>query len=121
MEQLPPQVQHQVSQMQQAQQQAQALARQKQQMEINLRESERALDELSKMDEDTSLYKSIGGIMIGTNQSEAKEELEDRKETLTLQKKKIERREERVKKQLEELRGKVQDALRNQQISGGSS
>lgn len=118
MEQLPPQAQEQIAQMQQAQQQVQALAKQKQQLEMNLKETEKALDEISEMSEETPMYKSIGGIMARTKKSDAKEELEDKRETLNLRIKQVERQEERVSKRLEELRAKVQDLLRGPSSAG---
>ena len=45
---MPPQVQNQIAQIQQVQQQAQALAQQKNQLEIMLKESDMALEELGK-------------------------------------------------------------------------
>ena len=47
---LPPQIQNQLAQLQQIQQQAQALAAQKNQVEINLKETELALAEIEKLD-----------------------------------------------------------------------
>ncbi|KXB00273.1 prefoldin subunit beta [candidate division MSBL1 archaeon SCGC-AAA261G05] len=114
MEELPPQVQHQLTQFQQTQQRAQALATQRRQLEINLRETERALKELENLGEDATLYKSVGRIMAETNSSNAKEELEDRKETLDLRVKTVERQQERINKKMEEMRAKIQDALRGQ-------
>lgn len=111
MEQLPPQVQHQAAQLQEAQQKAQALAKQKQQLEMKLKETERALEELSDMSEDTDIYKSVGGIMAKTDHADAKGELEDKKESQNLRLKQLERQEERVNKRVEELRAKVQDAM----------
>lgn len=114
MEQLPPQVQQQVAQLQQFQQQAQSLARQKQQLKINLKEVERALEELGNINEETTLYKSVGGIMLKTDLADAKEEQEDRRETLNLRIKQVERQEERINKKLEELQAKIQDAIQQQ-------
>lgn len=94
------------------------LSRQKQQLEMTLKETERALEELSKVGEDTPLYKSIGGVMVKTDLSDAKDEQEDRRENLNLRIKQVERQEERVNKQLQELQAKVQDALQNKPSSG---
>ncbi|NOR60259.1 MAG: prefoldin subunit beta, partial [Methanosarcinales archaeon] len=57
---LPPQVQNQLAQLQQVQQQAQALAQQKNQLEIMVKESDMALEELGKIDEDVTVFKNIG-------------------------------------------------------------
>ncbi|KXA90578.1 prefoldin subunit beta [candidate division MSBL1 archaeon SCGC-AAA259I09] len=120
MEQLPPQIQEQAQQLQQVQQQVESLARQKQQLEINSQETERALEEISDIDKDTPIYKSIGGIMVKTDLSDAEEELKERQETLNLRIKQIERQEERSRKRLEKLRAKIQDALQGQGLSGNA-
>ncbi|MBS3815314.1 MAG: prefoldin subunit beta [Hadesarchaea archaeon] len=115
MENLPSNVQHQISQFQQTQQRAQALANQKRQLEVNLKETEQALEELKKLDEDSTIYKSVGGIMAETDSADAKDELEDKKETLNLRVKTVERQQERINDKLEKMRAKIQDALRGQQ------
>lgn len=114
MEELPPQIQHQLTQFQQTQQRAQALATQRKQLEANLRETERALEELEGLEEGATLYKGVGEIMAETSSSNAREELEDRKETLDLRVKTVERQQERLNKKMEEMRAKIQDALRGQ-------
>lgn len=115
MEELPPQLRHQLAQYQQAQQQAQALLAQKQQLELALRETERALAELEKLEEGATVYKSVGGILIKTGRAELTKELTERKETLDLRIKTIERQEGRILERLREMREKLQEALKSRQ------
>jgi prefoldin beta subunit len=115
MEELPPQLRHQIAQFQQAQQQAQALTVQKQQLELALHETERALGEVDKLEPSATVYKSVGGILIKAGRDEVKKELTERKETLDLRVKTVERQEGRVIERLREMRDKLQEALKSRQ------
>jgi prefoldin beta subunit len=121
MEELSPQMRHQVAQFQQAQQQAQALVAQKQQLELILRETERAVEELGKLPEGSTVYKSVGSILIKADREAVKKELTENKETLDLRIKTIERQEERVVGRLREMRDKIQEALKAKQPTGGEA
>jgi prefoldin beta subunit len=121
MEELSPQLRHQIAQFQQAQQQAQALTAQRQQLELALHETERALEELDKLQEDATVYKSVGSILIKANRADVKKELTERKETLGLRIKTIERQEGRIVERLREMRDKLQEALKSKQPSSGGA
>lgn len=121
MEELPPQLRHQLAQFQQAQQQAQALTVQKQQLELALHETERALEELGKLGEGSTVYKSVGGILIKAGHDEVKKELTERKETLGLRIRTVERQEGRIVERLREMRDKLQEALKARQLPGGGA
>jgi prefoldin beta subunit len=105
-------VRHQLGQLQQAQQQAQALMNQKQQLELLKRETERALEELEKLQEDAAVYKTVGTVMLRSKRDDLKKELGEQKETLELRVKTIERQESRLMERLREMQGKVQEALK---------
>lgn len=120
MERLPQQLRHQLSQFQQTQQQAQALLVQKQQLELALRETERALSELGKLKEGVPIYRTLGSILIKTDRPEVEKELNERKETLDLRIKTIERQEARLVKRLNEMRVKLQEALKSREPSGAA-
>ncbi|MDI3488514.1 MAG: prefoldin beta subunit [Methanosarcinales archaeon] len=108
---LPPQVQNQIAQLQQVQQQAQALSSQKAQVELMLREVEAALEELSKLPEDAVVYKSAGELLLRVDKPTSESELKERKETLELRIKTIDRQLERVEKRFKELQEQIKRAL----------
>jgi len=54
---VPKNVQHQIAQFQQMQQQAQAITMQKQNVELQIREAEKALEELKKVEDGSDVYK----------------------------------------------------------------
>ena len=116
MEKLSPQLRHQLAQFQQAQQQAQALMTQRQQLELLMRETERALEELDKLQEGAAVYKSVGTILVKSEREELKKSLSEQKETLDLRIKTLERQEERVVQRLREMREKLEGALKGKQL-----
>ncbi len=121
MEEMSPQLRHQVAQFQQIQQQAQALMAQKQQLELILKETEKALEELDKLQEDATVYKSVGSILVKADRAALKTELADDKEPLDLRIKTVERQEERVVTRLREMRDKLQEALKGKGPSSGEA
>ncbi len=121
MEKMSPQMRHQLAQFQQAQQQAQVLLSQRQQMEVLLRETERALEELSKLVDDAVVYKSVGTILIKTDKKELQKGLSEQKETLDLRVKTLERQGERAVQRLKEMREKIDESLKGQQPGEGAA
>ncbi|MHA1377805.1 MAG: prefoldin subunit beta [Candidatus Helarchaeota archaeon] len=108
---VPPALQHQIVQLQQLQQRLEILVTQKSQLEIQLKETERALSELENLSDDSTVYKSVGAILVKSEKNKVKEELIDKKDTLEMRIKTVQRQEERTKKQFDESREKIQAAL----------
>ena len=118
MEKLSPQLRHQLAQFQQVQQQAQVLLGQRQQLELLLRETERALEELGKLPEDAVVYKSVGTILVKSEREQLQKDLTEQKETLDLRVKTLGRQEERAIQRLREMREKLDQALRGKKPEG---
>jgi prefoldin beta subunit len=110
---LPPQIQNQLAQLQQIQQQAQALAAQKNQIEINLKETELALGELEKLDDNAVVYRAIGDLLIKTEREKTKNALIEKKDTLSLRTETITRQEERIQKRFQQLQEQLKQAIGN--------
>ena len=109
---LPPQIQNQLGQLQQIQQQLQLVTQQRTQIDLRLKDTERALEELKKTTEKTPIYKSIGSLLIrAPNKQSIKKELTENKETLEIRKKTLEQQEGRFKEKSQELQSKIQNAL----------
>jgi len=121
MDKLSPQMRHQLAQFQQAQQQAQILLNQKQQLEVLLRETERAHEELAKLPDDAVVYKSLGTILVRANKVELQKSLAEQKETLDLRIKTLERQTERAIQRLQEMQSKIDEALKGQKPEGLAS
>lgn len=108
---LPPQVQEQLARLQQLQQTLEVVTAQKQQLEIELAESNRALEELDKVDDKAVVYKSVGGLMMKTKRKKVIEELTERKELLNTRITVLGRQEKRTRDNLKELQEKLQEKL----------
>jgi len=109
--QLPPQIQEQLARLQQLQQTLEVVTAQRQQLEIELAESNRALSELEKIDDKAVIYKSVGGLMLKTERKKVMEELTERKELLNTRITVLGRQEKRTREHLRELQQKLQEKL----------
>ncbi len=108
---LPPQIQNQLAQLQQIQQQAQAMAVQKNQIEVNLKETELALMELEKLDDNGVVYRAVGDLLIKTEREKTKNALIEKKDTLSLRVETITRQEERIQKRFQQLQEQLKQAI----------
>ena len=109
---VPQNVQHQISQFQQLQQQAQAVTVQKQNVDIQIKETETALEELKKTDAGAEVFKNAGNLLIKVDRDEINEELTEKLETLKLREKTMARQEERVLKKLQEMQESIQESMK---------
>jgi prefoldin beta subunit len=108
---LPPQIQEQLAQFQQLQQTLQSVAAQKQQLEIDLNETDKALSELDKSTDETPVYKSVGTILVKSNRQNLLVELKERKDLLTTRVAVLGRQEDRTRERLKEVQAKLQERL----------
>ena len=114
---LPPQLQEQLVRLQQLQQTLQSVAGQKQQVELELSETDKALAELEKSTEDTPVYKSVGSILVKSNKSTLLSELKERKELLTTRVTVLGKQEDRTRERLKEVQEKLQERLKGPKSS----
>ena len=82
-----------------------------QNVEVQIQETEKALEELKKTDENTEVFKQAGTLLIKVEYSDALSEMEEKLETLQLRKQTMARQEERVMKKLEEMQATIQTAM----------
>jgi prefoldin beta subunit len=114
---IPPALQEQIRQLQQLDQQYRSAVIQTEQLSQQLREVEASLKELEGLPDDVMVFKAAGAVMFESPVSQVKEELEDKKEILSLHKSTIEKSGTRTKKKLDELQKKVQQQLQVQSQS----
>ena len=112
-QQLPPFVQEQLAKFQQTQQNFQSILMQKQQLESEKLETEKALEELKKTGDDELVFKHAGTIMIKSNKKDLVEELEERVELAKTKSYLLAKQEERLKITLKEQETKIQEILQN--------
>lgn len=116
---LPPWLREQVSRLQQLQQNLQAIMMQKQQLEVESVETDRALEELKKAGAEEAVYKNAGSVLIKAKKDEVVKELEERKELSNTRVMVLTKQETRVKDNLKEVENKINEMIRGMQ--GGST
>lgn len=111
-EEISPQLQNKISQFQQMQQQIQVLSSQKFQLEAQLRDTERAIGELENTSDDTTIYKSIGALMVRADNKESiTKELAEKKETIDIRIKALGRQEKHLVDKYQALQQELTQAL----------
>jgi len=110
---LPPQLQEQLMRLQQFQQTLQSVSTQKQQIDLELNETDKAIAELEKSTDDTPVYKSVGSILVKSGRQTLLTELKERKEILTTRSTVLGKQEERTREKLKEIQEKLQERLRS--------
>jgi len=111
--QIPPVVQEHLARLQQTQQNFQSIMMQKQQLESEKLETEKALEELKKAGDDESVFKHAGTIMIKSNKKDLIDELEEQVELAKTKASLLVKQEERLKTTLKEQETKIQEIMKN--------
>jgi prefoldin beta subunit len=117
-QQIPPMVQEQISKLQQTQQNLQMIMAQKQQLELEQLETEKALVELNKANDDDAVFKHAGTILIKSNKKDLIEELEEKKELAKTKASLLAKQEERLKTGLKEQETKIQEMIKKPSSTG---
>ena len=118
-QQIPPWLQEQLMKMQQTQQNLQSIMSQKQQVDMEKLETEKALEELNKATDDESVYKHAGSILIKSTKKELVSELEERKEMANTRSTVLEKQRTRLEETLKEQEAKLNETMKG--ASSGSS
>jgi prefoldin beta subunit len=106
-------MQNQIVQLQQLQQQLQMIVGQRSQLEAKEREISSTLEELEKAKKDTPIYKSIGTLLIRSdNKDDLKKELDEHKETISVRIKTLKKQEKTLNERYQSLGEKLSDALK---------
>jgi prefoldin beta subunit len=115
---IPPWLREQLSGMQQLQQNLQAIMMQKQQLEAESVEIEKATEELKKSEQDEAVYKSVGPLMIKTKKDDTLKELDEKKDLANTRLVVLGKQETRVKENLKEVENKINEMIRMGQSQG---
>ena len=115
-QQLPPQVQERLLRLQQVQRNLQTILTQKQQVELELTETEQAITELGTMTRESVIYKSIGSLIVKSKKAKVEADLKERKEILDTRVEVLAKQEERLRSQMNQLQTKLK-----RDLSPGSS
>jgi prefoldin beta subunit len=113
---LSPEAQQILMELQTFQQQMQTVLMQKESLSIQNMEIEKALEELTKSEHD-DVYKAVGPILIKSTKKELTKELNEKKETIDLRVKSLQKQETRLKDKLKEAQERFEDIFKEQEKS----
>ena len=111
-QQIPPWLQEQVGRLQQLQQNLQSIMIQKQHLESEHLETERALELLLKASDDDVVYKTAGSILVKSTKTILVSELQEKKELANTRLTVLSKQEVRVKENLKEAETKIREMLK---------
>jgi prefoldin beta subunit len=103
-------LQDKIQELQLAEQNLQNFLLQKQTFQLELNETNSAIEEAKKSKGE--IYKIVGQIMIKTSEEEVTKESQEKKSILDLRLKSIEKQENILKEKMEKLRKEIEDSLR---------
>jgi len=112
MQNIPPQVQALLGQLESYQQQLQLVIQQKQKVQVDLNDAKKALEEVEKVGENIPIYKTVGTLIVKTSKDKAVEELKEKIETLEVRLNALTRQEQKLNEKIKELTQKIQSMLR---------
>jgi len=110
---LPPALREQLARYDQAQQNLQAVLAQKQQVELELGETEKALEELTKATDSEVVYKFAGNLLVRVKKEDVMKELSEKKELANTRKMVLTKQESRFRESLKDLQTKIDDAVKS--------
>jgi prefoldin beta subunit len=121
---LPPQLRNQLQLFQQLQQQAQVVVGQRAQLDVQVKELERTLEELAKVEANAPIYRAAGALLVrAKDKASVEADLKDQKETAEVRLASMKRQEEKLRERLTALQREIQAALASQPggaVGGGA-
>ncbi|MFH1229330.1 MAG: prefoldin subunit beta [Candidatus Aenigmatarchaeota archaeon] len=109
-----PEMQQMLMELQAYQQQMQTVMMQKESLSSQSMDADKALEELKKATSD-EVYKAVGPILIKSTRKDLELELSEKKETIELRLKSLQKQEDRLKDKLSENQGKFEEFLRSKE------
>ncbi|MCP8304095.1 MAG: prefoldin subunit beta [archaeon] len=116
-EEVPPWLREQLARFEQSQRNLQAILAQKQQIELEISEIERATAELKKIGPDDTVYKHVGSILIKVKRDDMLKDLEEKREIDNTRSAILAKQETRLRESIKELQAKINEALRSKSPS----
>jgi prefoldin beta subunit len=111
--QMPPWLQEQLMKLQQSQQNLQSIMTQKQHLEMEKAETEKALEELKKVADGDAVFKQTGTVLIKSTKQELIDELEERSELAKTRMTVLQKQETRLKETLKEQETKITEMMKS--------
>ena len=111
--QMPPWLQEQLMKLQQSQQNLQSIMTQRQHLEMEKAEAEKAIEELKKVADGDAVFKHAGTVLIKSTKQELIDELEETNEMAKTRATVLEKQEIRVKEALKEQESKITELMKS--------
>ena len=111
--QMPPWLQEQIGKLQQSQQNLQSIMTQRQHLEMEKAETEKAIDELKKVADGDSVFKQAGTVLIKSDKKTLLDELEEKIELAKTRSTVLEKQEVREKETLKEQEAKITEMMKS--------
>jgi prefoldin beta subunit len=120
---IPPWLREQLTRLDNLQQNLQSVAMQKQQVEAELTDAEKTLEELKDVPAEEQIYKYVGSLLVKVTKEAMLKELEEKKDISNTRTLVLNKQESRLKENIKELQTKIDDMLktRTQGSTTGSS
>ena len=118
---VPPWLREQLVRFEQLQQNLQTIVMQKQQVDVEGNEVDRAVAELKKAADTDAVYKSAGNILVKAKKDDLLKDLEERKELANTRSTVLAKQEQRVRENIKDLQAKIEEALKGRPASVSSS
>ena len=109
---IPPWLREQLTRLDGLQQNLQSVTIQKQQVEGELADAERTLEELVKVAETEQIYKYVGSLLVKVSKADITKELEEKKDLGSTRTLVLNKQEARLKDNIKELQQKIDDMLK---------
>jgi len=109
---MPAQLQEQLAQLQQLQQTLQVVTSQRQQVEMELADTDRGLEEVKKIAASGTVYKSVGAILVKKDRASIVKDLTERKELLKVRASVLGKQETKTREKLTGIQQQVQARLK---------
>ena len=111
--QMPPWLQEQIMKLQQSQHNLQSIMTQRQHLEMEKAETQKALEELNKIADNDAVFKQSGTVLIKSDKKTLIDELEEKIELAKTRSIVLEKQEVRVKESLKEQEAKITEMMKS--------
>ena len=109
---VPPWLREQLERYEQLQQNLQSVLVQKQQIDLEIIEIDKALAELEKSADDVKVYKSAGTVMVSSNKTDVIKDLTGSKDLANTKLSVLNKQEERLKENIKEVQAKLDVSMK---------
>jgi prefoldin beta subunit len=109
---LPPWLREQLTRLDNLQQNLQSVAMQKQQVDAELADAEKTLEELKTVADEEQIYKYVGSLLVKVTKEAISKELEEKKDISTTRTLVLNKQESRLKENIKELQTKIDEMIK---------